>query len=87
MANFRKIIAEGKTVASVTDITAQPVGLVDEAEALTVVSTVVSGLLVGFKASGGSDREDYEVTITVTDSGGDLVSDDVMIKVRKAGLV
>lgn len=87
VVDFRKVIAEGKTIASISDITAAAAGLIEEAAAMIVTQTSVSGLQVGFKASGGSHGEDYEVTVKVTDSGGDVVSDDVMIKVRRAGRV
>lgn len=84
--NFDKILPSGVTVASVQSIAASPVGLAVEVEPLVVSVVSVSGTKIIFSASGGTDEEDYEVKVVGTDSTGDTVSDDVMMKVRKAGV-
>lgn len=87
LVDFSRVIAAGKTIESVDDVASSTVGLVEGSQAMTVVAGSITGLKVAFKASGGTDEEDYEVTILLTDSDGDVVSDDVMVKVRKAGKV
>jgi len=85
--NFKNIIPAGQTIASVGSVVATASGLVTEAAALAVGTVGSSGTTVNVKLSAGTDGEDYEIAITVTDTAGDIHADDVMIKVRKAGNV
>ena len=83
---FDKILPSGVTLSTVTSVVAVASGNVAVVDALTVTDKAVSGTKVSMKLAGGTDGEDYEVTIKCTDSNGGIVGDDVMIKVRKAGL-
>lgn len=85
--NFKNIIPSGETITSVDSVVATAVGLVAETSALAVGTTGFTGTTVNAKLSAGTDGENYEVAITVTDTSGDVHADDVMIKVRKAGNV
>lgn len=87
VVDFSKVLGAGRTLASITDVSAAARGLVSESGALSVAAGSVNVTKVSFKAEDGTDGEDYEVTLVCTDNTGDIVSDDVMIKVRKAGLV
>ena len=78
--DFVKLIADGGSIASLTSITALPAGL-------TISNTAFSGTQASADISGGTDGVDYEVTAIVVDSQGNILEDDVMIKVRKAGLL
>lgn len=85
--DFARVLPAGGGLAAIELLSAAGIGLVDEVDPLVVAALNVSGTVANINVSGGTDNEDYEVTIKCTDSGGDIVSDDVMIKVRKAGLV
>jgi len=85
--DFKNVLPSGVTLASVSAPVVTAAGLVTEDDALTADDEAVSGTKVSVKIGGGTDDENYEVTLTCVDSNGDTVSDDVMIKVRKAGLV
>jgi hypothetical protein len=85
--DFKNIIPSGETITSVDSVVATAVGLVAETSALAVGTTGSSSTTVNVKLSAGTDGENYEVAITVTDANGDVHADDVMIKVRKAGNV
>jgi len=84
--DFTKVVASGVTISTVQSIGVAKLNNVTEVTALTADSITVSGTKVSFDVTGGTDGEDYEVTINCTDTSGDILSDDVMIKVRKAGV-
>ncbi len=84
--NFARVLPAGVTLASVDSVVITPLGLVTETSPLQSQSNSVSGTKVSANLAAGTDDEDYEIEITATDSNGDIVSDDVLIKVRKAGL-
>ena len=85
--NFKNIIPSGQTISSVDSVVATATGLVTETLALAVGTTSFTSTTVNAKLSAGTDGENYEVAVTVTDTNGDIHADDVMIKVRKAGSV
>lgn len=85
--DFKDVIPDGQVIASVDSVAAAAVGNVTETVAFSVGSNTFAGTKVNVKLSGGTDGEDYEVSVTVTDDVGDIHADDVMIKVRKAGSV
>lgn len=84
--HFDKILPDGVTLASVISVAIAASGNVAEITPLSSAAEAASGTKVSMKLSGGTDGEDYEITVKCTDSNGDTVGDDVMIKVRKAGL-
>lgn len=75
--NFKNLLL---TIASVTSV-------VPSDSSLTISNIAFTGTVVSFQAANGTDGKDYEITITVVDGLGNIISDDVMLKVRKAGLV
>lgn len=81
-----KILPAGVTISAVDSISIAAAGNVEDTDTLTYAGTAILNTKVSMTLSAGSDGEDYEVTLTCMASNGDLVSDDVMIKVRKAGL-
>ena len=83
--DFSRVLPVGSSLATIETVSAAAIGLVDEVTPLDVAALNVSGSVANINVSNGTDDEDYEITIKCTDSGGDIVSDDVMIKVRKAG--
>lgn len=83
--DFRFIMPTSQTIASVSSTEVQPSGLVTETTALVVESTSISGTTIAAKLSGGTDGEDYEVKFVFVDGAGDIHSEDIMVKVRKAG--
>jgi hypothetical protein len=85
--DFREIIKYGRTISSIDSVASQATGNVVEVSPLAIGATSISDRSVSAKLSSGTDGENYEVTVTVTDSEGCVHSDDVMIKVRKAGNV
>lgn len=82
--NFSKLLA---SIGSVTSVIPQARGLVTETTALTISEITSTGTMLYFRASGGTDNEDYEVQMTVVDASGNTIVEDIMLKVRKAGLV
>lgn len=83
--DFTKVVASGVTISTVQSVGIAKLDNVIEIAELTAGSITISGTKVSFDVTGGTDGEDYEVTINCTDTSGDILSDDVMIKVRKAG--
>lgn len=81
-----KILPADVTITSVDSISITAAGNVDDTDTLTYANTAILNTKVSMTLSAGTDGEDYEVTLTCIASNGDLISDDVMIKVRKAGL-
>lgn len=51
---------------------------------LTIDSSVLTGKVVRFYASGGESRRSYKVTVTVTATGGVVKEADVTISVRES---
>ncbi len=82
--DFKKLLTG---IASVTSVEAQARGLVSEVEALSISNISSTGSVVFFRASGGTDKEDYEIKLVVVDTNGNTISDDVMLKVRIAGTI
>ena len=85
--DFKDVIPSGQTIASIGSVTASAIGLVTETAALVVGAMSSTNTTVNVKLSAGTDGENYEVSIEVTDTNGDIHADDIMIKVRKAGNV
>lgn len=85
--DFKNVLPSDVTLASVSTPGVVASGLATETAPLAVSDQAVSGSKVSIKIADGTDEENYEVTLTCVDSNGDTVSDDVMIKVRKAGAV
>lgn len=83
-ADFRKLAS---VISSVVSITPNKRGLVTEVLNLTVANITFVGTIVYFDLANGTDCEDYEVTIVITDTTGNTISEDILIKVRKAGLI
>ena len=73
------------TIASVTSITPQPRGKVTQETALTVTNSSFTGSIITFDINGGTDKEDYEIQITVVDSAGKPKVEDILIKCRIPG--
>ena len=82
--DFKKLLT---AVSSVVSVTPQPRGLVPEVSALTIADISYTGSVVFFRASGGTADEDYEIKLVVTDSNSNTIVDDIMIKVRIAGVI
>jgi glucan biosynthesis protein len=83
--DFKKLLETGVTIASVQSVSAVAAEKVTEIAALTTTNPASSGTKATFDVSGGTDGENYEITINATDSSGDVLSEDVLIMVRKAG--
>jgi len=84
--DFKKFGA-GTLVSIVSPVPVTARGNVPAVTPLTVTSVTILGTVVTFKEQGGDDGEDYEITLTVTDNTNQTFSDDIVLKVRKAGLV
>lgn len=78
--DFRRTLKTGVTIASVVSVSASPAGI-------TVGSGAASGTSIVFSLSGGTDGADYEITGRCIDSTGHTHEDDILIKVRRAGLL
>lgn len=66
----------------------QPSGLVPETDILIVQGAITSADTdVIFRLENGTDKEDYELKFKVTDSSGNTISEDMMIKVRISGKI
>ena len=70
-------------IASITAVTITAQGLVTEVTALTSTGDTSSGAVVQFTAQGGTQGEDYLVTITGLDSNGREYEGDGILKVRE----
>ena len=84
--SFSKLLG-AVNIASLTSVVATKQGLVGETSPLVISNQSFLSQTVYFSASGGTDGENYEITITIVDLNGDTIVDDVLLKVRKAGIV
>lgn len=84
--DFSKVVVAGATILSVQSVDVTALGYVASVDPLTAGTISISDAKVSFNVAGGTDGDDYEITVNCTDSSGDILSDDVMIKVRKAGV-
>lgn len=84
--DFKKL-TNNSVISAITSITIAKRNLVTEITPLTVSNQIISNTIVLFNLAGGTDGEDYEITITVEISPTNIVSEDILIKVRKAGLI
>lgn len=82
--DFKKITA---SVNSAISVTAKASDLVTEVDPLVISDISISGTLLVFKVADGTDGEDYEVTCIIDDLAGNIISEDILIKVRKSGLL
>lgn len=80
----KKLVA---TISAIISIAVQPRGLVTEITALTTSEHSSTGTILYFRASGGTEGEDYELKLTFTDGSGNTIVDDIMLKVRIAGVI
>ena len=74
------VLASGDTVASVTSLAAAVVS--PGVGAVTITSPVASGTKVQGKYTGGTDTENYRITLRVATTNGDKVEGDAMLYVR-----
>lgn len=81
--DFRAVLRDGGSIASVSSATAANQGNVIGSAELTVGSTSYSGTKAQVWLSGGTDLEDYQVTITVTTAAGETLEGDGMLQVRE----
>jgi len=75
-------IPAGAAIATISSIVILPRGKVAETVALTYSNQQFSGTTAQFTLSGGTDGEEYLITITVTDSVGESHEGDVEIRVE-----
>lgn len=80
--NFRKAMPIGVTISSVDDVAQENQGNVSGSSSVTIGSTAFSGTLAQVWISGGTDLEDYKITITITNSRGETVEGDGTLQVR-----
>ncbi len=78
--DFINLLPISTLVNSIISMTAMPAGL-------TIQNQAFSGTKVSMDLSSGTEGIDYEITLKIDDTAGNIIEDDVMIKVRKAGLV
>jgi len=71
-----------ETVASVESAAVSKKGLVAEVAALTVAGTSAAGAAVTVTLEGGTDGEIYAVTVTVTDTAGQTVQEELELIVQ-----
>tara|TARA_R110002072_G_scaffold302699_2_gene487444 strand:+ start:10265 stop:11002 length:738 start_codon:yes stop_codon:yes gene_type:complete len=74
--------SSASALASIDALTATARGKVTETAALVLSSAVFEGLAVQFKIDGGTDGEEYLITINVTDANGDTWELDAEIRVE-----
>lgn len=77
--DFRKVQPAGVTVASVVSVDQSTV---TGTGTVAIGSTAYSGTLAQVWISGGTDDEDYKITITITNSRGETVEGDGLLQVR-----
>jgi hypothetical protein len=83
--DFKNIIS---SISAVISVTAEPSGLVEfDMNPLEIsdIEFIETNLI--FKITAGTLDENYEVTCVVEDNIGNVISEDILIKVRKSGLI
>lgn len=81
--DFRKVMPAGVTLSGVSGVTQENQGIVSGSASLAVGSASASGTVAQVWLSGGTDLEDYKITITVTNSRGETVEGDGTLQVRE----
>lgn len=85
--DFAKQLPSGGVITSIVTTAVTPRANVTEVAALTFTNITFTGTVISGWIEGGTDEEDYEITLTLLDNSGQRHSDDIVIKVRKAGLI
>lgn len=85
--DFKNLLDAGAALVSNVSVVSTPRGVVAGSSNLVVGAATIAGSIVEFRLSAGTAGEDYDLTAKATDSNGNTVEDDVLIKVRKAGKV
>lgn len=81
--DFGAVLRDGGELASVISAVAINQGNVDGSAELTVGSKSYSGEIAQVWLSGGTDLEDYQITIKVTTVAGETLEGDGMLQVRE----
>lgn len=80
--DFAALLASGETISSVSSITQSARGNVQGSTSLSIGTGSASGSNVRFRISGGTDGEDYKITVVVTTSQGNTLEGDGWLYVR-----
>ncbi len=80
--DFSALLAAGETLSSVSSITQAARGNVQGAASLVIGSGAASGAKVQFRISGGTDGEDYKITVVATTSQGNTLEGEGWLYVR-----
>lgn len=83
--NLAGSIPRGATI-SAPELTSLPLGLVPDATNLTLDQKVADGAIAQARITGGTDGEDYLITVTATVSTGGKVTEYFVLQCRD-GLV
>lgn len=78
------VLREGDTITSIGAPQQTKAGLVAGSEDLALSGQTFSGQVAQLRIAGGTDGENYKVTVTVTTAGGDTVEADGWLHVRDA---
>lgn len=80
--DFAGKMADGATISSYDPLTFVNRGDVDGSGDITISSTTASGTLLQAKYAGGTNGETYRITARVTDSNGQVLEHDGLLKVQ-----
>lgn len=82
--DFSSILKSDETITSVISVTQENQGNVTGSSDLTLVANSYSGAVVQVNISGGTDLEDYKVTIKISTSVNSVIEGEGMMRVRDA---
>jgi len=80
--DFSALLAAGETLSSVSSISQAARGNVQGAASLNIGAGSTSGSKVQFRISGGTNGEDYKITVVVTTSQGNTLEGEGWLYVR-----
>lgn len=81
--DFQRDIRAGESLSAIVDVTIQNQGRVTGSADITPGTTAVGGTRAQVYIPGGTDLEDYKVTIVCTTSDGETVEGDGLLEVRE----